>query len=610
MSAIKDDPFGLVGQVLDGQFRIDEVVAEGGSSVVYRGEHVALEAKVAIKCLKLQSQLGSSLVESFLRRFRDEGRTAYKLSQGHFHIVRCLAIGTTIAPRSSTLVPYTVLEWLEGHALARQFEERRLAAGQGRPLADLLKLLDSAADAVGYAHAQGIAHRDLNPGSIFLAQTRDGVQAKVLDFGLAQIVGDHAIETQAAEPRSAPAAASFRVFSPAYAAPEQLDPSLGAPGPWTDVYALAMVLLEGMRDQPPYLGLSMEELKSKILDPEARPTPRNTGVVVSDEVQAIFARALALHPPDRTQDVGEFWSALKAATGSLPQVDAAQPLPDATVRMDALNFDDLGAYDDAPARDDAPTRRDVRSEPPMPQDMRQDEKSLMDEETTIDEKLEPDLPLVSDFPRPLPAGEPPKPVPEASGVHATTSADQAPAGESAEASAPRPKMSSADFTGGHRAMSPESTGPRKGLPAQETPPAVEKQARGPVVLAVLLGAGAALVALAALSSLYLKDLQLGQRHGSEPLRPLPAVSNNGRTESVPSADATSVVESTSAMVNPTSAPLPTGVTTAAPPASGPRSKPPPHVHAPPKSTAPKPIITPSPTSDEPKELPPHDPESN
>src|SRR5580692_11306589 len=118
---------GLVGQTLDGQYRIDEFVGEGGFSVVYRGFHIGLGEIVAIKCLKLQTsqQLGSAVVESFVRRFRDEGRILYRLSQGNLHIVRSIASGTTIAPVTGSLVPYTVLEWLEGHSLAQDFDRRR-----------------------------------------------------------------------------------------------------------------------------------------------------------------------------------------------------------------------------------------------------------------------------------------------------------------------------------------------------------------------------------------------------------------------------------------------------------------------------------------------------
>src|SRR5579864_419165 len=226
------DPFGLVGQVLDGHFRVDRYVGEGGFSVVYRGTHVGLSEPIAIKCLKLPAALGSALVESFVRRFRDESRLHYKLSQGNLHIVRSITSGTMIAPATSALLPYTVLEWLEGRSLAEEFVDRRSRGMRGRSLADVVRMLDSAVDAVAYAHAQGVVHRDLNPGNLFLAQTPAGIRLKVLDFGVAKVLADSALAMGPA----ARTLGNVRIFTPAYGAPEQFDESLGAIGPWTDVY--------------------------------------------------------------------------------------------------------------------------------------------------------------------------------------------------------------------------------------------------------------------------------------------------------------------------------------------------------------------------------------
>jgi len=529
MTAALSDPFGLLGQVLDGQFRIDEVAGEGGSSVVYRGEHVGFDSKVAIKCLKVQTYLESALADSFMRRFRDEGRSSYKLSQGHFHIVRCIAIGTTTtppqdpgqdagkdpgqdhgrapAPKAGSLIPYMVLEWLDGQSFARELEERRLAGAQGRPIADLLEHLDTAIDAVAYAHTQGVAHRDLHPGSIFLARTREGDQAKVLDFGLAKIVREHAIESAG---QSATAGA-FRVFSPAYAAPEQLDETLGPIGPWTDVYTLAMVLLEAMRDQPPFLGLSLPELRTKILDASSRPTPRDLGVVVSDDVQAVFARALAREPSARIQDAGAFWSALKAAA------ETGMPTPDleadATQRMDAIPDSDAllqaGSYDDGPTLNDQVSIDAIRK--------------AIDDETTIDERLEAMLPTRREYHGLV---ESVAPAPEVSGVHASAPVDAMV--PSPDLTGPRPRTPSADFTGPHHAMSPDATAPRQGLSADGWnawgPQPRQKPARGPVVLAVLLGGGAAVILLAVFAALYLQGVQRTEstRAASSAQPPVPA----------------------------------------------------------------------------------------
>ncbi|HEY2512562.1 MAG TPA: protein kinase, partial [Polyangiaceae bacterium] len=99
------DPFGLIGQVLDGQFRVDKFVGEGGFSYVYRGHHAGLDEPIAVKCLKLPPALGSALVESFIRRFRDESKIHYRLSQGSLAIARSIASGTTMSSSTSALIP-------------------------------------------------------------------------------------------------------------------------------------------------------------------------------------------------------------------------------------------------------------------------------------------------------------------------------------------------------------------------------------------------------------------------------------------------------------------------------------------------------------------------
>lgn len=343
------DPFGLVNQVLDGQFRVDGHIGEGGFSVVYRGTHVGLGEPIAIKCLKLPPALGSMLVESFVKRFRDESRLHYKLSQGNLHIVRSIASGTTIAPTTSALVPYTVLEWLEGRSLAQDFADRREAGLRGRPLRDVVSLLDSAIDALAYAHSQGVVHRDLNPGNLFLAQTATGTKVKVLDFGVAKIMADAAI---AMGPR-ARTVGNLRMFAPAYGAPEQFDDRVGAIGPWTDVYAIGLVLLEALADRTVMDGDHLGEFAAKALDPTRRPTPRAFGVPVGDETEKVLAFALSLDPRRRPRDAGELWGMLKhaiqvdARSGRLPHADppAVDDASPKTLRMDEL----------APERTSAPT---------------------------------------------------------------------------------------------------------------------------------------------------------------------------------------------------------------------------------------------------------------
>jgi serine/threonine-protein kinase len=328
----------MSGQVLDGQFRVDDFVGEGGFSIVYKGTHVGLSEPIAIKCLKLPTALGSALVESFVKRFRDESRLHYKLSQGNLHIVRSIASGTTFAPTTSALVPYTVLEWLEGRSLADEFTDRRSKGLRGKSLGEVVKQLDSAVDAVAYAHAQGVVHRDLNPGNLFLARTPAGTKLKVLDFGVAKILAD---STLAMGP-SARTLGNVRMFAPAYGAPEQFDERVGAVGPWTDVYSLSLVFLEALTDRTVMEGEHLGEFAMKALDPQYRPTPRSLGVAVGDEVETLMSRALAIAPSERPRDAGELWGMLKHAiradeqSGVPPHahhVQSTQPDAPSTVRM-------------------------------------------------------------------------------------------------------------------------------------------------------------------------------------------------------------------------------------------------------------------------------------
>ncbi|MDP9150676.1 MAG: serine/threonine protein kinase [Myxococcota bacterium] len=332
----ESDPFGLVGQVLDGQFRVDRYVGEGGFSLVYRGTHLGLNEPIALKFLKLPSALGSALVESFVMRFRDESRLHYKLSQGHLHIARSMASGTTTASATGALVPYTVLEWLEGHSLAEEFAERRERTPPRRTLGEVVKLFDSAIDAVAYAHAQGVVHRDLNPGNLFLAKTRSGVKLKVLDFGVAKVMADSGL----AMGPTARTLGNMRMFAPAYGAPEQFDDRVGPIGAWTDVYAIGLVLLEALTDRTVREGEHIGDFARQALDATWRPTPRALGLEVSDAVEDVFRAATSIPPSERPRDAGELWGMLKHAMNTDAAGAVAPPLPSpvgalgGTLRMD------------------------------------------------------------------------------------------------------------------------------------------------------------------------------------------------------------------------------------------------------------------------------------
>ncbi len=339
------DPFGLTGQVIESQFRVDNPIGEGGFSLVYKGMHLGLNEWVAIKCLKLHSALETDMIESFAKRFRDESRIAYRLSQGNLDIVRSITAGTTVAPTTGALVPYMVLEWLDGVSLARDLFDRRQRGMKGRTLDEVIETFEPAVQAIAYAHAQGVVHRDVKPGNLFLAQTRAGVRLKVLDFGLAKIVGDDI----GIAPSVLTMGQQSIVCSPSYGAPEQFDASIGKIGPWTDVYALGLLVLEALRDQRVRTGEGLAQCALQALTPTFPMTCHALGIKVRPQVEVALARAVAIDIGTRPVDAATFWDALKrAAVRSSPRSVAAPPI-DAPLPEAATMWDPRGAgFEEAP----------------------------------------------------------------------------------------------------------------------------------------------------------------------------------------------------------------------------------------------------------------------
>jgi serine/threonine protein kinase len=310
------DPFDLVGDVLDGQFRVDAFAGEGDMSVVYRGHHIGVDATVAIKCLNLPATLDQALVEPLVASFREASRLHYRLARGNMNIAQCIAAGQTIAPRTGTTVPYLVREWFEGESLASELGRRRLEGKKGRSVDETVALLEPAALGMAYAHAHRALHLSFNPSNLFIATYDDDTRSlKVLDFGVARAMNELESDLQ---PDSHPSP-GLRVLFPGYAAPEQLDRSVGEVGPSTDVYAIALVVMEVLSDRAVMGGSETGALVERALDERKRPTPQAHGLKLPSAVERVLARAVARAPGKRQKDAGALWNDLKSAmrgTGS------------------------------------------------------------------------------------------------------------------------------------------------------------------------------------------------------------------------------------------------------------------------------------------------------
>lgn len=300
------DPFGLVGTMLAGKYRIDAVVQETEMSVVYRAAHQLWRRDVAIKAFKAQS-LGDDARRSLLESFVREGAIMAELSERTAAVCQARDVASVLTPRGDW-VPYMVLEWLDGEPLDCVLERERAEGLPPRSVARAMRMLEPIARALTVAHERGIVHCDVKPGNICVLEDSAGGSAtpsKLYDFGIA--TSFHGVASAHAD---APLAVAF---TPAYAAPEQYAADPRAIGPWTDVFALALVFLEVLTGKDALTGDTLEELRARACDPGSRPTPRAHGVRVGDGIERVLARALALKPEDRFAHAGEFWSALRHA---------------------------------------------------------------------------------------------------------------------------------------------------------------------------------------------------------------------------------------------------------------------------------------------------------
>lgn len=308
------DLFGIVGSTVVGAFHVEAAVAEGGFAVVYRAYHEGFRAPVALKCLKIPRHFRPAERERFTRQFRAEAEVLFKLSASIPTVVRPLHVEAVIAP-SGAFMPFLALEWLDGETLEAVAQGRR-SAGHPFTLTELVEVMTPVARALARAHALPtdsgkivVVHRDLKPENIFLARVAGETVVKILDFGISAVRKLAAADSE----RASTTAESAESFTPAYAAPEQWSSErFGETGPWTDVWGLALTMVEILAGRP-ILDGTPEEIRELATRVDGPRTPRAVGLSVSDAVENVFRAALAVSPRDRHRDAGQFWDALLSA---------------------------------------------------------------------------------------------------------------------------------------------------------------------------------------------------------------------------------------------------------------------------------------------------------
>ncbi len=291
-----------IGDVIDGRYRIVQLLGVGGMGCVFEAHQVHLNHRVALKFILPSMVTESSAVGRFLR----EARAAARLRTPH--VCHVLDLGTL-----PTGTPFLAMEYLEGETV-----EQRLIREGPFSVTLAIRAVSEVLEALSEAHGLGIVHRDLKPANLFFARVASGAEVvKVLDFGIAKSVHPDI------EQGLATTAASMVLGSPHYMAPEQLQPGaqVDARG---DIWSIGCVLYQLLTGQLPFAGQTLVDVMYAI----AHHTPDSIRAQRPDvprALEAVVMRCLSKRPAHRYETVEALRAALLSSMVDVPLVPVAQP---------------------------------------------------------------------------------------------------------------------------------------------------------------------------------------------------------------------------------------------------------------------------------------------
>ncbi|MEV7243655.1 Stk1 family PASTA domain-containing Ser/Thr kinase [Streptomyces sp. NPDC003236] len=290
MDTTLQDP--LVGQVLDGRYRVEARIAVGGMATVYRALDTRLDRVLALKVMHPALAADGSFVDRFIREAKSVARLA------HPNVVQVFDQGTDAS------YVYLAMEYVAGCTLRDVLRER----GALQPRA-ALDILEPVLAALGAAHRAGFVHRDMKPENVLIG---DDGRVKVADFGLVRSVDTVTSTTGAV------------LGTVSYLAPEQVEQ--GTADPRVDVYACGVVLYEMLTGGKPHSGDSAAQILYKHIHEDV-PPPSALVPGLPPELDGLVASATARTPDLRPDDAAALLGqVLRARAGlSAGQLDAVPP---------------------------------------------------------------------------------------------------------------------------------------------------------------------------------------------------------------------------------------------------------------------------------------------
>lgn len=281
----------LVGRML-GTYRIERQLGSGGMGEVYLAHDTRLDRNLAIKLLPFELDEG----ERATRLIR-EAKAVARLDHPNICAIHEVAEEDGLS--------FIVMQHVDGETLASRIECRPL------DLSESLNVMAQVADALSEAHSRGIVHRDIKPQNIMI--TSRG-QVKVLDFGLAKVVGAAEAPSGSAEPQSFWSAPGIIAGTAPYMSPEQATGS--SVDTRSDIFSLGVVLYQCIAGSLPFSGDSPIDICNKVAH-YSPPAPSQLSPNVPPELDRIVMKALAKDPSERYQSASDLSKDLRWSAGAL-----------------------------------------------------------------------------------------------------------------------------------------------------------------------------------------------------------------------------------------------------------------------------------------------------
>ncbi len=280
-------PAHNAGELLDGRYRLGDVLGKGGHGIVYKAVDEQSGNEVAIKFLHPEFAGDPEFNVRMLR----EAQVASKLSS-----TAAIKIHALRSDKSGAL--FIVMELLEGNDLSHylaMWEDQ----GQLFPVEAAPKIFEPIVHTLAMAHSMGIAHRDLKPGNIFVMAPNRGGHVRLLDFGLAKVMSANPLTR-----------AGMVAGSPSYIAPEVWKGDPTKLDHRIDIYSLGALMFRVLAGAPPFSG-SLIELMQASLSAKRPSLHEKRPNEIPREVDPWVQKALAINPDQRYQSVGDMWNALR-----------------------------------------------------------------------------------------------------------------------------------------------------------------------------------------------------------------------------------------------------------------------------------------------------------